>query len=205
MSISTYAELQTAISNWLNNSQADASIPTFISLAEGVIKRELRTMDQEKRAYAQTVAGESVLPLPTDFNGMRNVIVRGNPKTSLTQVTLDKLYKSYASTYTGSPLMFAVADDALHFGPTPDAAYEVEMAYFAFDDLSDANTTNSVLSRHPDLYLMWSMVFASQYMRESELEVKYSSQATQLLEQAVNDGKDRQFGAIPLKTVTQYS
>lgn len=48
MSISTYAELKTAIANFLARTDLTEQIPNFIQLAEARLSRELETRDQEK-------------------------------------------------------------------------------------------------------------------------------------------------------------
>lgn len=210
MPLTTYAELQTAIANWVDRTDLTSDIPDFITLAEGVLKREMRTLLEEKRAFAETVADQSALALPTDFNGMRNLFVRGSPKISLTQVNLDKLYRAYASDYSGKPLMFAVTDEQIIMAPTPDSAYTVEMAYWSYPVLSDVNTSNSVLTRHPDLYLMWSLVYAYEFIYGEENEkpavmAQIKADATALLESAKADNRDRQFGTVPLRALPQVS
>ena len=42
MAITTYAELQTSITNWLNRDDLTAVTPDFISLTEASINRDLR-------------------------------------------------------------------------------------------------------------------------------------------------------------------
>lgn len=43
MAIATYAELQDAVANWLDRSDLTVRIPEFISLAEGEMRRQLRS------------------------------------------------------------------------------------------------------------------------------------------------------------------
>jgi hypothetical protein len=50
MSIGSYAELKTAIANFLARDDLTAQIPMFIQLAEGRMSRELETREQEKRS-----------------------------------------------------------------------------------------------------------------------------------------------------------
>jgi hypothetical protein len=52
MALSTYAQLQTSIGDWLNRSDLTATIPDFISLAEAQIERTLRTRQMIVRANA---------------------------------------------------------------------------------------------------------------------------------------------------------
>ncbi|TAE78733.1 MAG: hypothetical protein EAZ84_00410, partial [Verrucomicrobia bacterium] len=63
MSIDTYAELQSAIADWLDRQDMTAVIPSFISLAEADINRVLRDYRMEKRSTAQVDAQYSALPI----------------------------------------------------------------------------------------------------------------------------------------------
>ena len=58
MAIGTYAELQTAVANWLGRDDLTARIPEFIDLAEARLSRELETREQEKRATASTAGSD---------------------------------------------------------------------------------------------------------------------------------------------------
>ena len=71
MAISTYSELKTAVSNWLNRSDLDLRIPEFIDLAEAGFNRMLRTRDQMTRST--TTASTQYVTLPDDFLQARNV------------------------------------------------------------------------------------------------------------------------------------
>ena len=50
MAITTYSELKTSIADYLNRSDLTSIIPTFISLAEAQINRDVRTWQMENRA-----------------------------------------------------------------------------------------------------------------------------------------------------------
>jgi len=52
MAITTYAELQTAISNWLNRDDLSSYTGDFIALGERKLEREVRHWKGEKRATA---------------------------------------------------------------------------------------------------------------------------------------------------------
>ena len=48
----TYSELKTAIANYLNRSDLDSMMDTFIQQTEAELNRKLRTKDMIKRATA---------------------------------------------------------------------------------------------------------------------------------------------------------
>ena len=199
MAITNYAELQTAVANWLDRSDLNERIPEFIALGEAVIRRKLRTMGEEKRANADTLPGDATLSLPADFNGMRDVFIRGDPITPLSQVALSKLRSSQAGSSVGKPTMYAVTDDQLLLAPTPDAAYRVEMHYYAFSPLSDIVSSNAVLASHPDLYLHLSLAEGFRYMNDDQRELKMLTLAQKTIEDIMANDELVRFGASPLQ------
>lgn len=198
---STYSELQTEIIDYMERSDLASKIPGFITQAEQIIKREIRTMAVEKRATASTVAGQQSLALPSDFNGMRHVYRQGSPGDSLEQVAPEKFRSSWMGHYNSTPLTFVVADDHILLGPTPDSAYTIEMDYYAFSALSDSNTTNKVLTNYPDIYLQLSMVEGWRYVFDEEREAKMMTMAMKTLEDIKQNDKKIRYGFSPLKAV----
>jgi hypothetical protein len=62
MSITTYSALKTAVADFLNRDDLAATVPTFISLAEADISRQLRHWQMEERAVAELDAQYSAVP-----------------------------------------------------------------------------------------------------------------------------------------------
>ena len=56
MAIGTYAELQTAVANWLDRDDLTDRIPEFIALAEAKMNRNLRISLMENVSTAITMA-----------------------------------------------------------------------------------------------------------------------------------------------------
>ena len=67
MAIGTYAELQTAVANWLDRSDLTDRIQEFIDLSEARINRNLRLRLMETTATGTLVAGTRDYTLPTDY------------------------------------------------------------------------------------------------------------------------------------------
>ena len=71
--------------------------------------------------------------------------------------------------------------------PAPDQAYAAEVFYFQqLSPLSSTNTTNSVLTEAPDLYLFGALKEAEPFLEHDERiqvwETKYADALTQLLD-----------------------
>ena len=97
MSISTYAELKTAVANWLDRSDLTDRVPEFITLAEARIGRKLRVRGVEERATTPLVGSQEYYALPSDFLEARNVQINSNPVQVLTYRTPQQLDKEYPS------------------------------------------------------------------------------------------------------------
>ena len=63
MAITTYAELQTAIGDWLNRADLDQKIPDFIRLAESTLNDVLRQADMVTQSTGVSItSGRATLP-----------------------------------------------------------------------------------------------------------------------------------------------
>lgn len=198
MAITTYTELKTAVDNWLARTDLSGRSPEFIALAESRMNRELETRSQEKRVTANTVADDEYVSLPTDVRRIRHVRLNTNPKTILKFYSPEALDAEYPSTGTGKPRAYSVIGTEILFAPAPDAVYEAEIAYIAdIDALGDSTATNTILSRHPDVYLHGALTEAFAYLMDDGR----ASQHDQLFARAVaaikSDEDRAKYGGSP--------
>jgi hypothetical protein len=165
MAISTYAELQTAISNHLHRSDLTSRIPEFISIAEARLGREVRSRLQEVRV---TASADDYMSVPSDYLVMRNVFLTASGRRfKLQSIGADALIEMFPSTTSGRPTHYAIIGDELALGPSPDSGYTVEMWYYKrLAALSSA--VNSLFTSNPDLYLYASLAAAGPYVRDQK-------------------------------------
>lgn len=195
MAITTYTELQTAVANWMDQSKLTARIPEFISLAENKITRSARHWRMEKRATAPTVAGERSVELPSDYLEMRNLKINSTSQNVLEFLSPSVLYEGSSS--QGAPSYYTIQGDQIVLEPIPDTEYTLEMGYYAFDVLSDSNTTNWLLTTYPDAYLYGTLIEASAYMR-SEFMPVWVDKFNKVMEQIKKDDKAARWNGTPL-------
>ena len=129
MSISTYAELKTAIANFLARDDLTDQIPNFIQLAESRMNRELETREQQKRVTATLTSGDEYIALPTDMREIREVKLNTSPINVLTYYSPVGLDQSYGTTSTGKPSGYSVVGKELKLRPVPDSSYTAEIIY----------------------------------------------------------------------------
>jgi hypothetical protein len=175
--ISTYADLQAAVTEWLARDQDTtliARIPTFIQFAEAKFNRELFVRQMEQRSSATVTSGvddaEFVL-LPPDFQSMRRVrlsSVTGKPHLDFKSGTQLDEYRMSTANVTNQPLFFSIFGSEMELCPTPDQNYTIEMVYRrVIPDLAD-NSTNWLLQLAPDLYLYGALLESAPYIKEDE-------------------------------------
>jgi hypothetical protein len=159
----TYDTLGTTVSNYLDRTDLDAIIPTFIELCESKLKRKLRHWKMEKRATANTVVGQRTLALPSDFLEMRAIKLNTDPVVTLEYLTPTVL--NYSSTSTGTPHYYSIISNEVHFELTPAEVFEVELYYYAFENLSGSGDSNWILEEYPDIYLYGSLLEAESFLK----------------------------------------
>ena len=100
---------------------------------------------------------------------MRNIQLNTDPKTSLEYLTPEQMDRVKAGSNTGKPKAYSIIGNNFQLRPIPDSIYEIEMLYFKyFTALSDLNTTNDMLTFHPDAYLYAALVEAEPYLQNDK-------------------------------------
>ena len=169
MAITNYSELKAAISSWLDRSDLDSVIPDFIALAEARHRRDFKLRRMETRVTANTISGTEYYSLPDNFVAMRNIQLNTDPKTALEYLTPEQMDRVNAGSSTGKPKAYSIIGNNIQLRPIPDSVYQIEMLYFKyFTALSDSNTTNDMLTFHPDAYLYGALVEAEPYLQNDK-------------------------------------
>lgn len=162
MSFDTYATLKAAIIEWSHrNDISPDQVDEFIDLCEAeMYDNEIEPLlirEGETRSTATVSTSSRFLALPDGFIRMRRL------KLNLSGGDCDVRYMAPEQLdlrgTSGVPKFFSVSSQ-LEFDRSPDSAYTAEMLYDAtFTPLSDSNTSNTVLTKHPSIY-MWGSRWA---------------------------------------------
>ena len=191
MGLDTYDNLKSEIASFLNRDDLTANIDTFIDLAESRISRELETRSQESRTTLSTTADNAYVSLPTDMRTIRNVKIMNNPRVTLRYLTPLQIKVEYSTTGTGLPRVYSVIGDNLFLAPIPDSTYNIELTFKSgITSLSDSNTSNTILTRYPDLYLYGSLFHAYTYLLDEQRAAQYE-QLIQLTLQQIRVDEER--------------
>lgn len=127
------------VQNYVVNTESTfvADIPTFVQLAEERISNAISIPTLRKNTTGTLTLGSPYYSLPSDWLAAYSIAV-------VTPVTLAQTYllnkepefirEAYpVSSATGTPQTYAQYDTTtLILGPTPDAAYSIELHYYAY-------------------------------------------------------------------------
>lgn len=195
----TFSGLKTSLANWLNRDDLSTTeIPEAIAFAEREFQRTVHTPDREEALSISADAQSEALP--SDFWGFKSPpYVDGSPDRKLTRATPAELRSAYPDATTGTPAHFAIEGENILFGPTPASATAIKGTYYkTIPALSDANTTNWLLTDHPDLYLNAALAHLHTLLKDYDAANYHRSLATGLVEQVNKAGGRRSANSGPL-------
>jgi len=167
MAITTYTELQSAITDFLNRDDLSSVTPTFISLAETDIQRRVRHWRMEKRSTAELDTQYSAIP--ADFVEVIRMYITSGDTRLLELISqgelLDRKRKNMNT--SGAPRYYAITAGEIEVFPVPDGTYDLELYYISrIPSLSDSNASNWLLEEYQDAYLYGSLVHSAPYLKD---------------------------------------
>ena len=124
MPLTTYAELQAAIADWLERADLATRIPDFITLFEAAANRRLRVREQEAAATLAPSSGTAALP--ADYLAWRRVTWAGARRVELDYVHPSYLQAAWPSSPSGVPRVFTIEGAVLKIRPVEDTALELD-------------------------------------------------------------------------------
>ena len=195
MSITTYAELKSAIGDFLNRDDLTAVIPTFISLGEARIARDLNHWKQEKRVT--TDIDERYEDLPTDWISIIQVQHTDGGVISSSSSS-EMASKRAQSSTAAKPRYWRMTANEMEFYPTPDATYNITMLYRArIPALTDADPSNWLLTYSPDVILYAALMQSAPYLADDARVAVWGSMYQSGVE-ALNNESDQAQVSGPL-------
>jgi hypothetical protein len=200
MAFTNYSALKTTIASYLGRTDLTTMIPTFITLAEARLQRELRTRQLLKSATATMAVGDGTVGLPADFLEMRDLYIRGNPRMPVTYLTPSAFTRDARADESGLPVYYTVIGSELLFAPVPDGQYVLEMLYYYKPVvLSDSNVSNAFLSNYPDLLLYGSLAQAEPYLMNDARLATWASLYADTLNLIETSDEGAEYNGVPLQ------
>jgi hypothetical protein len=205
MALSTYTELKASIANFLNRSDLTTEIEDdFIKLTEADFNAKLRIRQMEQ---IDTITIDSETEsVPTGFISVRSFyILQSSVKYPLEYITPHNLFEIRGGSRSGRPRSYTIEADneteQFRFGPSPDTSYTGYLSYYkAIAALSDSNTSNYILSTHPNIYLYGSLYHAANFLGGMDPDQKQNwlQMYIAALERCENNDKQDSYGGAPV-------
>ncbi len=164
MALSNYADLQTAIITYafrVGDTDFAAMCPTFIALCESRVNKTLRIRQMETSATVTMTNG--VGTLPADYLQYREVLANGPHAYPLKVTDPNTGQGDYP--LSDYPAYFAVIGNTIKTFPA--STVDLTLNYFEkIPALSDADDTNWLLEKAPEVYLYGSLMEAAPFMMD---------------------------------------
>lgn len=176
----TYAQLSSLIQSYTQNfgSEFVTAIPSIVQQAEDRIYKAVQIPALKKNQQANVSIGVKYLTLPTDFLATYSVAITvDGDQNYLLEREVSWIGEAMQGVAQGAPRYYALFDqDTFLLGPTPNAAYPIELHYF-YEPQSIVTAGTSWLGDNAESVLLYgSLVEAYSYMKgESDLLSLYKA------------------------------
>lgn len=164
--ITNYSTLKSTIADYLNRADLTSQIETFIQFAEADMNSRLRCREQIVRA--RTTSDAEFVDVPSNWLEAINLHIVGGQQP-LRYITLDEADIVNKQQLYTSPHYYSLMNGAIEIIPAPAENIEIEMIYYSkIPALSDAATTNWLLTKSPDVYLYGALTHAAPFLMDDQ-------------------------------------
>lgn len=196
MAITTYAQLQQAVADWLNRVDLEQKIPDFIGLAEASLNKVLRHSRMVTTDTLSLAANTQRVAVPSDMLEPIYLQVSTDPDYPLEQVSPQQLIMLRRSRMrdTGTPRFFAIIGRNIEVAPVPSSVTSLDLTHYEeIPKLSVSNTTNWVLEFNPDLYLYTTLLHAAPFLHDDARASVLDSMVTKQVMAAISQNRTATF------------
>jgi hypothetical protein len=212
-----YSELSTAIQDYTENYESSfvSNIPTFVKQAEQRIYNSVQFPSLRKNQYSIVTANNKYVSLPNDFLAVYSLalvtgVTNANLDTGTYEYLLNKDANFIRQAYptpnsTGEPQYYALFGPtilnsaitnelSLILGPTPAAAYYMELHYYYYPESIVTASTTWLGDNFDSVLLYGSLVEGYTFMKgETDMLALYDGKYKEALALAkrLGDGLER--------------
>lgn len=164
--ITSYATLQTAVSDYLEREDLATFIPNFIQNCEGKLYRDVKLRDMET-ALSETVSS-GVISVPTRYLELKYAYVDQSPVRPLQIVPVQDVYEQYPVRSSGPPVVIAREGSNFIFGPVPADGVTIKGLYYKYYEPVRTTDPNWYITNAPHVLLYGSLIEAEPFLRNDE-------------------------------------
>jgi hypothetical protein len=181
MTLQTYSDLTAAIGNWLQRSDLTAMFPNFVTLFESEANRRLRVRQQQTLGDLTPSGG--IVALPADYLSWTRLTWAGTPTGDLDFAHSSWLLSTFPNGPAGIPRHFTIIGNDIVVRPVDPDNTTLELEYFQKIPSLQANSTNWLMTEHPDLYLFGALTEAQAYTVNAETAALWKARRDELFDE----------------------
>jgi hypothetical protein len=192
MAISTYAELNTAVENWLSRADLTSRIPEFIALAEARFytgSNPLRLTSMQARDASTSVSAS--ITLPADYLETIRLTATSGGRTYALEYLSPDVFTQFEN-QSGVPFYYTLINGAIKIAPNNDVSYTHD--YYERPVALETSLTNSILTNSPNIYLYGALLEAMPFIKNDK-RIPLWAQAYDDAVNGVNNSEKRKFEA----------
>lgn len=201
MSLSTYSDLSGAVSSWTaRGDYTAAQISNFVALFEAWANRNIRVRQMETSATLTPSGGSATLP--TDYLQWRSVNWGGATPIEMEYVSPSILRGYYPLVDGFIPSLFTIEGGSIKTQSTDTTNLTLE--YWQKIPSLETNSTNWLMSAHPDLYLWGTLMEAYLFNQDQDNAIVWKQRRDSLADEiknldksSIGPGAIRVFGQTP--------
>ncbi|HEY6868832.1 MAG TPA: hypothetical protein VI199_03645 [Novosphingobium sp.] len=163
----TYTTLLAQVVDTLGQQVTTAQVDAMLPFVEARFNRTINSPQREVEAYANPT---SDVTLPQDCWQVRDMWLVGSPDATLEQLSPDAA-RSLFGGVSGSPEAYTITGTKIDFWPTPSVSSTdtIKIRYQqTIPALTTTNTTNWLLTQHPDIYYYSLLLQCEAYIVNDE-------------------------------------
>lgn len=188
MALSNYAELQTALTAWVDSrsdvTNLDADV---VRLAESHFNLELRA--RQMLTSTDLTPSSGSVTLPSDFLGAYSVVEKSTPRRVLQYYGKEHLESNFDTTISGLAVGYTIIGSSLTMAPQP--SNDIELTYYQEIPNLEANSTNWLMTKYPALYLETCQMEVYRNLK-MDTDLQISSQRVENMIKRLNASSDNE-------------
>ncbi len=187
MAITTYAELKTAVYNWMHRADLANYVDDIITIGEKWIFRNARTRDMEEPLSVSITSGAAAVP--ADYVSLKNAYIDGTPAQPLSITSASVIFAKYPNRADSTkPLLVAAEGANFIFGPWGGSSYTIKGTYYKRLTVV-SSSANALFTKNPDLYLFAALAETEPFLKNDGRVSLWTAKRDQILAQV--NGEDQ--------------
>lgn len=183
MALANYSDLTSAVADWMARDDLTDRIPDFIALAEATLNKVMRSPRMVTTASLAYTTNAVSAATPTDMIEPQFIVNASDVTNILEQCSVQQLImlRRHRLKTAGTPKYFAIVGQTVQIAPKADTSYTMTIHYYQNIPSLQSNSTNWLMTYHPDLYLYATLMHTMPFLNDSARQQVLENSTAQML------------------------